>query len=65
MVNKLKQERSITPRLIMIKGGVDDASAFERNLLEEQDVDGHVGKKGAGLVSFLEQIANEVREYMK
>ncbi|XP_042476596.1 protein transport protein SEC24-1-like [Macadamia integrifolia] len=64
-INKLKQERSITPKLIFIRGGQDDASPFENYLIEEQDVDGN-GLTGAmGFVSFLEEIIQNVLEYMK
>ncbi|KAJ4980050.1 hypothetical protein NE237_010830 [Protea cynaroides] len=55
-INKLKQERSITPKLIFIRGGQDDASAFEHYLIEEQDVDGSGLTSAMGFVSFLEEI---------
>ncbi|XP_068646446.1 uncharacterized protein [Aristolochia californica] len=45
-INKLKQDRSITPKLTFIQGGQDDATVFENYLIEEQDVDG----KKVGLV---------------
>lgn len=72
-INKLKQERSITPKLIFVREGQDDASAFDNYLIEEQDVDGsgfsNVLANGynniMGFVSFLEEITQSVLEYMK
>ncbi|XP_048233875.1 protein transport protein Sec24A isoform X2 [Ricinus communis] len=64
-INKLKQDRSITPKLIFIRGGQDDASAFENYLIEEQDVDGNGFTSVMGFVSFLEDITQSVMEYMK
>jgi hypothetical protein len=64
-INKLKQERSITPKLIFIRGGQDDASAFENYLIEEQDVDGSGFTSVMGFVSFLEDVTQSVMEYMK
>ncbi|MCO5609922.1 hypothetical protein L7F22_064157 [Adiantum nelumboides] len=39
-INKLKWERSITPKLIMIREGHDRTEPFDSYLIEEQDVDG-------------------------
>ncbi|OAY38211.1 protein transport protein SEC24 [Manihot esculenta] len=64
-INKLKQDRSITPKLIFIRGGHDDASAFEHYLIEEQDVNGNGFTSVMGFVSFLEDITQSVLEYMK
>lgn len=64
-INKLKQERSITPKLIFIRAGQDDATAFENYLIEEQDVDGSGFTSVMGFVSFLEEINHGVVEYMK
>ncbi|XP_058196531.1 protein transport protein SEC23 D [Rhododendron vialii] len=64
-INKLKQERSITPRLIFLKGGQDDCTSFENYLIEEQDVDGSGFTSMMGFVSFLEEISQSVIEYMK
>ncbi|KAI3995544.1 hypothetical protein MKX01_023289 [Papaver californicum] len=64
-INKLKQERSITPKLMFIKGGQDDATAFENHLIEEQDVDGNGLTSKMGFVSFLEEVTHNVLEYMK
>ncbi|KAK6926568.1 Sec23/Sec24, helical domain [Dillenia turbinata] len=62
-INKLKQERSITPKLIFIRGGQDDATAFENYLIEEQDV-GNGFTSSMGFVSFLEEVGQRVVEYM-
>ncbi|GLT63882.1 hypothetical protein SLA2020_364130 [Shorea laevis] len=64
-INKLKQERSITPKLIFIRGGQDDATSFENYLIEEQDVDGSGLASVMGFVTFLEDITQSVLEYMK
>lgn len=64
-INKLKQERSVTPKLILIRGGQDDVSPFEHFLIEEQDVDGSGSTSGMGFVSFLEDITRHVKELMK
>ncbi|KAG0481046.1 hypothetical protein HPP92_011613 [Vanilla planifolia] len=64
-INKLKQERSITPKLAFIRGGQDDASAFENYLIEEQDVDGTGITSVMGFVSFLEDITRDTAEYLK
>ncbi|GAB2233945.1 hypothetical protein Droror1_Dr00003175 [Drosera rotundifolia] len=64
-INKLKQERSITPKLMFIRGGHEDASAFENFLIEEQDVEGSGFTSIMGFVSFLEDIRQSVIEYIK
>ncbi|XP_031503829.1 uncharacterized protein LOC116266660 isoform X1 [Nymphaea colorata] len=64
-INKLKQERSVTPKLILIRGGQDDVSPFEHFLIEEQDVDGSGLTSGMGFVSFLEEITRHVLDLMK
>uniref|UniRef100_A0A1D1XJT2 Protein transport protein Sec24-like At3g07100 n=1 Tax=Anthurium amnicola TaxID=1678845 RepID=A0A1D1XJT2_9ARAE len=64
-INKLKQERSITPKLIFIRGGQDDATIFENYLIEEQDVDGTGLANIMGFVSFLEEITGDVGQYLK
>ncbi|KAI4322430.1 hypothetical protein L6164_022126 [Bauhinia variegata] len=64
-INKLKQERCITPKLIFIRGGQDDASIFENFLIEEQDVDGNGLTSVMGFVSFLDDISHSVLEYIK
>ncbi|XP_060169858.1 protein transport protein SEC23 D isoform X2 [Lycium barbarum] len=64
-INKLKQERCITPKLTFIKGGQDDATAFENYLIEEQDVEGSGFTSVMGFVSFLEEINQSTLEYLK
>lgn len=64
-INELKQQRCITPKLIFIRGGQDDATIFENYLIEEQDVDGSGLTSVMGFVSFLEDVARSVLEYMK
>ncbi|KAF9598246.1 hypothetical protein IFM89_026077 [Coptis chinensis] len=64
-INKVKQDRSITPKLIFIWGGHEDASAFENYLIEEQDVDGSGLTSVMGYVSFLDEIKRNVLEYVK
>ncbi|VFQ74333.1 unnamed protein product [Cuscuta campestris] len=39
IINKRKQERCITPKLIFMRAGQDDATPFENFLIEEQDVE--------------------------
>ncbi|EFJ23029.1 hypothetical protein SELMODRAFT_104389 [Selaginella moellendorffii] len=63
LINKLKQERSVTPKLYMIRAGFDNVEPFERHLIEEQDVNG--APTGTGFVSFLDEIARSVLEHMK
>ncbi|KAG6549307.1 hypothetical protein Mapa_009293 [Marchantia paleacea] len=65
LINKLKQERNITPKLLMIRGGHDNTEPFERYLIEEQDVDGSGLGTGMGFVSFLDQIGCDVMQYLK
>ncbi|KAE8676384.1 40S ribosomal protein S25-3-like [Hibiscus syriacus] len=60
-----QDKRCITPKLVFIRGGQDDATAFENYLIEEQDVDGIGLTSVAGFVSFLEDITQSVLEYMK
>lgn len=63
-INKLKQERIITPKLIFIRGGQDDATAFENYLIEEQDVEGSGFTSVMGFVSFLDVINQDVLDYI-
>lgn len=65
VINNLKKERCITPKLIFIRGGQDDATPFENYLIEEQDVDGSGITSVMGFVSFLEDVTQSVLEYMK
>ncbi|EMS61482.1 Protein transport protein Sec24C [Triticum urartu] len=64
-INALKQDRCITPKLAIVRGGQDDSSLFENYLIEEQDVDGSGYTSGNGFISFREGIRNEVAEILK
>lgn len=64
-INRLKQERCVTPKLAFIREGQDDASQFENYLIEEQEVNGSGFSSGTGFVSFLEEITRDVVEYLK
>ncbi|KAL1558235.1 Protein transport protein S23 D [Salvia divinorum] len=63
-INKLKQERIITPKLIFIRGGQDDATVFENYLIEEQDVEGSGFTSVMGFLSFLDELKQDVLEYI-
>ncbi|KAL2240072.1 protein transport protein SEC24 [Sesamum indicum] len=63
-INKLKQERIITPKLILIRAGRDDATPFENYLIEEQDVGGSGFTSVMGFVSFLDEVNHDVVEYL-
>ena len=65
MINRLKTERSITPKLTFIRGGQDDASLFESYLIEEQDIDGNAYAGVTGFVAFLEEISRDLIQYLK
>ncbi|GAQ81540.1 sec23/Sec24 zinc finger family protein [Klebsormidium nitens] len=64
-INQLKKERVITPRLLMLRGGHDNVEAFERYLIEEQDVDGAGAATGMGFVAFMNTIRQETEEFLK
>ncbi|KAF3439416.1 hypothetical protein FNV43_RR17694 [Rhamnella rubrinervis] len=64
-ITKLKQQRCITPKLIFIRGGQDDATIFENYLIEEQHVDGSGLTSVMGFVSFLEDVTKSVLEFIK
>ncbi|CAL9119198.1 unnamed protein product [Musa textilis] len=64
-INRLKQDRSITPKLMFIRGGHDDATAFENYLMEDKDVDGTGLPSVTGIATFLEEIASDVSENIK
>jgi hypothetical protein len=65
VINKLKQERNFTPKLLIIRGGYNNTEPFERYLIEEQDVDVSGIATGMGFVSFLDQITHDVVKFMK
>lgn len=64
-INKLKQERCITPKLTFIHGGQDDATVFHNYLIEEQDVVGTGVSSAMGFVAFLEEVTRDVVDYLK
>ena len=63
-INKLKQERSITPKLLFIREGQDDTTPFENYLIEEQDVEGSGYTSVMGFVSFVEDTNRSVWDYI-
>jgi hypothetical protein len=64
-INKLKQDRCITPKLTFIHGGKDDSTLFDSNLIEEQDVDGSGFTTGSGFVAFRESVLNVAVEIIQ
>ncbi|KAL6841473.1 hypothetical protein ACP4OV_028616 [Aristida adscensionis] len=64
-INRLKQDRFITPKLTFIHGGKDDSTLFESYLIEEQDVDGSGFTTGSGFVAFRESVRNVAAEIFK
>lgn len=50
---------------MFVRGGQDDATPFEKYLIEEQDIDGSGLTSVTGFVSFLEEVSQTVLEYMK
>lgn len=49
---------------MFIRGGQDDATMFENYLIEEQDVEGSGFTSVMGFVSFLDEINQDVLEYI-
>ncbi|RCV17511.1 hypothetical protein SETIT_3G225300v2 [Setaria italica] len=64
-INKLKQDRCITPKLTFIHGAKDDSTLFESYLIEEQDVDGSGFTTGSGFVAFRESVRNVAAEIVQ
>ena len=64
-INRLKQDRCITPKLTFIHGGKDDSTLFESYLIEEQDVDGSGFTTGSGFVAFRESVRNVAAEIIQ
>ncbi|KAK4440604.1 putative protein, mitochondrial [Sesamum alatum] len=60
-INKLKEERCITPKLIFIKGGRDDATALENYLIEDHIVKLSGYATATGFVSFLDEISHRIQ----
>jgi hypothetical protein len=63
-VNELREEREVTPRVVYIRGGAEDPSAFHDLLIEEQDVDGLEGG-ASGFVGFLHTVESQARRFMR
>jgi hypothetical protein len=61
-IDKLKQERNKTPKLVFIHGAHDDTTAFEKYLIEDQRLDGYLLTSTTGFSSFLEEISSKVAE---
>lgn len=57
-IDRLKQERNITPKLVFIHGAHDDTTAFERYLIEDL-------ASATGFRSFLEGIRSRIAEYSR
>lgn len=57
-VDRLKQERTLTPRLSFIHGARDDTTTFEKYLIEDRALDGTTGFR-----SFLEEVRSRVAEF--
>lgn len=62
-VDRLKQERNITPKLIFIHGAHDDTTEFEKYLVEDQTLDGSLLSSSTGFSSFLDEIRSKVAEH--
>ncbi|XP_062225579.1 protein transport protein SEC23 D-like [Phragmites australis] len=62
-IDRLKQERNITPKLIFIHGAHDDTTTFEKYLIEDQTFDGSLLASSAGFSSFLDEVRSKVAEY--
>ncbi|EPS57992.1 hypothetical protein M569_16825 [Genlisea aurea] len=63
-INKTKQDRIITPKVVYLQGGKDDATPFENYLIEEERDGGGSGST-VGFVSFLDDIGHDVRRRYK
>jgi len=63
-INKLREERPLTPRVVFLKGGVDDVSAFEAALMEEPDPE-RLRSEGASYVQFTQQMALETLRFLR
>jgi hypothetical protein len=59
-IDKLKQERNKTPKLVFIHGAHDDTT--EKYLIEDQRLDGYLLTSTTGFSSFLEEISSKVAE---
>ena len=62
-IDRLKQERNITPKLRFIHGARDDTTEFETYLIEDQTLDGSRLSGSTGFSSFLDEVASKVVEH--
>ncbi|KAL6885911.1 hypothetical protein ACP4OV_010172 [Aristida adscensionis] len=63
-IDRLKQERNITPKLVFIHGAHDDTTAFEKYLFEDQHLDAsQLASSSTGFSSFLDEVRSKVAEY--
>ena len=62
-IDRLKQERKITPKLMFIHGGRNDTTEFETYLVEDQALDGSRLSGSTGFSSFLDEVASKVAEH--
>ncbi|AQK43588.1 sec23/sec24 transport family protein [Zea mays] len=62
-VDRLKQERNITPKLVFIHGAHDDTTEFEKYLVEDQTLDGSPLSSSTGFSSFLDEVRSKVAEH--
>jgi hypothetical protein len=62
-VDRLKQERNITPKLVFIQGAHDDTTEFEKYLVEDQTLDGSLLPSSTGFSSFLDEVRSKVAEH--
>ncbi|CAN6270287.1 unnamed protein product [Urochloa humidicola] len=62
-IDRLKQERNITPKLVLIHGAHDDTTEFEKYLVEDQTLDGSWLSSSTGFSSFLDEVRSRVAEH--
>jgi len=62
-VDRLKQERNITPKLVFIHGAHDNTTEFENYLVEDQTLDGSLLSSSTGFSSFLDEVRSKVAEH--
>ncbi|KAL6652852.1 hypothetical protein ACP70R_011777 [Stipagrostis hirtigluma subsp. patula] len=62
-IDRLKQERNITPKLVWIHGAHDDTTAFEKYLIEDQILDASHLASSSGFSSFLEEARSKVAQH--
>ncbi|TVU14632.1 hypothetical protein EJB05_38110 [Eragrostis curvula] len=62
-IDRLKQERNKTPKLVFIHGAHDDTTAFEKYLIEDQALDGSLLTSSTGFNSFLDEVSRKVAEH--